>query len=114
MLGAAILVSGCIFYFLRSPARWPVIMGLVFLSVMTQVHSAAEYSRFWDYERGLIWQLSWRTPGFQPGTTLIVSLPEGYHLAEEYEIWGPVTLLFTPAKPCKSPARYQQTGQYWI
>ncbi len=105
MLGVAVLVSGCIFYFLRAPARWPVIMGLVFLAVMTQVHSAAEYARFWDYERGLVWQLSWRTPGFQPGTTLIVSLPEGYHLAEEYEIWGPVNMAFYPAQPM------QVTGQ---
>ena len=105
MLGVAILVSGSIFYFLRGPARWPVILGLVFLAVMTQVHSAAEYSRFWDYERGLIWQLSWRAPGFQPGTTLIVSLPEGYHLAEEYEIWGPVNMAYYPGQPM------QVTGQ---
>ena len=80
-------------------------LGLVFLAVMTQVQSAAYYSRFWDYERGLIWQLSWRAPGFQPGTTLIVSLPEGYHLAEEYEIWGPVNMAYYPGQAM------QVTGQ---
>ena len=100
MLGVAILVSGLIFKFLRTPlARWSVLATLIILAVMTQYHSAAAYSRFWDYERGVIWQLSWRAPGFQPDTTLIVSLPDGSRLAEEYEIWGPINMAYYPGQP---------------
>jgi len=105
MLGVAILISGLAFQFLRSSARWIVLATLIILAVMTQYHSAASYSRFWDYERGIIWQLSWRAPGLQPGTTLIVSLPVGSRLAEEYEIWGPVNMAYYPGQSM------QVTGQ---
>jgi hypothetical protein len=98
MLGVGILISALVFKFLRAPARWSVLAVLIVLAVMTQYHSAASYSRFWDYERGVIWQLSWRAPGLQPGTTLIVSLPEGSRLAEEYEIWGPVNMAYYPGQ----------------
>ena len=98
MLGVGILISALVFKYLRNPARWSVLAILIVLAVMTQYHSAASYSRFWDYERGVIWQLSWRAPGLQPGTTLIVSLPEGSRLAEEYEIWGPVNMAYYPGQ----------------
>lgn len=105
MLGVGVLVTGLVFHFLRGQARWVVLSVLIVLAVMTQYHSAAAYSRFWDYERSVIWQLSWRAPGLEPGTTLIVSLPEGSRLAEEYEIWGPVNMAYFPGQSM------QVTGQ---
>ncbi|HEY3312394.1 MAG TPA: hypothetical protein VGK00_12205 [Anaerolineales bacterium] len=105
MLGVGLLVSGLIFRFLHGKARWTVLAGLLVLAVMTHYHSAAYYARFWDYERNVIWQLSWRAPGLQPGTTLIVSLPEGTRLAEEYEIWGPANMAYFPGQSM------QVTGQ---
>ncbi len=105
MLGVAILISAGIFKFLRGNFRWVVLGFLISFAVMTQIHSAAYYARFWEYERNVIWQLSWRAPGFQPDTTLIVSLPEGDRLAEEYEIWGPVNMAYYPGQPL------QVTGQ---
>ena len=98
MLGVAILISSLAFIYLRGPARWTTLATLIVLAVMTQYHSAAAYSKFWDYERGIIWQLSWRAPGLQPGTTVIVSLPEGSRLAEEYEIWGPINMAYFPGQ----------------
>lgn len=105
MLGVAILITALTFQFLKSPSRWIVLSTLLVLAVMTHYHSAAFYSRFWSYERNIIWQLSWRAPGFEPGTTLIVSLPEGFRLAEEYEIWGPVNIAYYQQQPM------QITGQ---
>lgn len=96
MLGVGILISGFIYFYLRGYFRWGILFGLIFLAVMTHYHSAAVYSRFWEFERNLVWQLSWRAPGLQPETTLIVSMPEGYRLAEEYEIWGPVNIAYFP------------------
>jgi hypothetical protein len=105
MLGVAIIISGLAFKLLRGTARWVALGTFIVLAVMTQYHSAASYSRFWDYQRGVIWQLSWRAPGLQPGTTLIVSLPDGTRLAEEYEIWGPVNMAYYPGQ------RMQISGQ---
>lgn len=99
MLGVGVLVSALVFNYLRGHARWVILSVLILLAVMTQYHSAAAYSRFWDYERNIVWQLSWRAPGIQRGTTLVVSLPEGTRLAEEYEIWGPVNMAYFPGQP---------------
>jgi hypothetical protein len=99
MLGVALLVLGAILYYLRGFARWAVFFTLLFLAVMTHYHSAAYYARFWNLERNSVWQLSWRAPALQPGTTVILSLPEGYRLAEEYEVWGPINMVYAPGQP---------------
>lgn len=98
MLGVALLLTGVIFSYLRGSARWAVFFTLFFLAAMTHFHSAAYYARFWSLERNAIWQLSWRAPALKPGTTVILSLPEGYRLAEEYEVWGPVNLAYSPGQ----------------
>jgi hypothetical protein len=98
MFGVALVVLGAILYYLRGSARWVVLFSLLFLAVMTHYHSAAYYARFWDYERNVVWQLSWRAPALQPGTTVILSLPDGYRLAEEYEVWGPVNMAYYPGQ----------------
>jgi len=98
MLGVALLVIGAILYYLRGSARWTVFFSLLFLAVMTHYHSAAYHARFWNYERNIVWQLAWRAPGLQPGTTVITSLPDGYRLAEEYEVWGPVNMAYYPGQ----------------
>ena len=99
MFGVALLVLGAILYYLRGSARWAVFFSLLFLAVMTQYHSAAYHVRFWNLERNVIWQLSWRAPALKPGTTVILSLPEGYRLAEEYEVWGPLNMAYAPGQP---------------
>ncbi len=99
MFGVALLILGALWVYLRGGARWTVFFTLLFLAVMTHYHSAAYHARFWDYQRNVVWQLSWRAPGFAPDTTLIVSLPEGYRLAEEYEVWGPVNMAYYPGQP---------------
>jgi hypothetical protein len=98
MLGVALLVTGALFYYLRGSGRWTVFFSLLFLAVMTHYHSAAYHARFWNYERNVVWQLAWRAPGLQPGTTIITSLPDGYRLAEEYEVWGPLNMAYSPGQ----------------
>ncbi|MCX6066997.1 MAG: hypothetical protein NT121_14790, partial [Chloroflexi bacterium] len=98
MLGVALLVTGFAFFSLRGSTRWAVLFTLIFLAVMTHYHSAAYYSRFWETERNLVWQLTWRAPALQPGSTVIVSFPDGYRLAEEYEVWGPLNMTYYPGQ----------------
>jgi hypothetical protein len=52
------------------------------------------YRDFWAMERAAWWQLYWRAPQIADGTTVIASLPEAYQLAEEYEAWGPLNLIY--------------------
>ena len=96
-IGAVMLVTGLIFHFFRSDkTRYLLIGFLIVLSVVTHYGNGAYFSRFWEYQRQLWWQLSWRAPDLQPETTIVAALPGGYRLAESYEIWGPANILYDP------------------
>jgi hypothetical protein len=110
MLGVALAVTGAILYYLRGSARWAVFFSLLFLAVMTHYHSAAYHARFWNLERNVVWQLAWRAPALTPGTTVIVSLPDGYRLAEEYEVWGPLNMAYYPGQPMQVSGQVPYDG----
>jgi hypothetical protein len=89
-------MGGIIFYAMKGKMRWALLTFLLVSGVMTQFFSANYYRTFWDVEHGLWWQLSWRAPQIEDGTNLVVSLPGGYALAEEYEVWGPANMVYHP------------------
>ena len=101
ILGVTICIVGFAFGYIRPPARWIFLSALVASGVITQFHSAAYYREFWNQERNIWWQLTWRAPGLQPGTTLIASPPPGYRFLEEYEVWGPLNIIYSPGEPLK-------------
>ncbi len=101
MLGVAFFLCGLAFYAVRLPVRWLLLFSLLASGVMTQYHSAAFYREFWAQQRDMWWQLSWRAPDLQPGTTVIAIPPPGYRLAEEYEVWGPLNMTYNPTAPLK-------------
>lgn len=43
--------------------------------------------------RNFWWQVYWRTPGFQTGTTLAVEYPNAF-IQEDYFVWGPANLIY--------------------
>ena len=100
-LGVALFIGGFAFYALRGRTRWAFLFSLIAVSVITQYHGAVYYRDFWTQERNMWWQLSWRAPDIQPGTTVIAIQPRGYRLAEEYEVWGPLNLIYNPGGPIK-------------
>jgi hypothetical protein len=46
--------------------------------------------------RQLWWQMSWRAPQIERGTTLMVLLPEGYRIREGSTIFGAANLIYYP------------------
>ncbi len=95
VIGVALAGSGIAFAALNGRARWALLSLLIFLGASTQYQSAVYYRDLWNLQKDLWWQLSWRAPGFLPGTTLVASLPQGYQLPEDYEVWGPANLIYT-------------------
>lgn len=95
-LGVALVVAGFAFAFLRPSARSVVLLALIGSGVITQYQAALYYRELWTQQRELWWQLSWRVPAFAPGTTLIAAPPAGYRFLEEYEVWGPLNLVYNP------------------
>ena len=98
---AALFMGGIIFYAVQSRLRWILLSALFVSGVTTQFLSADYYRTFWTLERNAMWQLSWRAPEIEDGTTLVLALPSGYRLAEEYEVWGPVNLVYHPKGPLR-------------
>ena len=68
-------------------------------SIMTQYLNTRSFADFWQAERNLWWQLSWRAPDLKSGTVLLPDLPSQYRLAESYEIWGPANLIYRHRNP---------------
>jgi hypothetical protein len=99
--GVAMLVGGFVFYALRGRLRWVLLCFLIVSGVVTQIFSAVYYRDLWNAERATWWQLYWRAPQIADGTTVIASLPGDFQLAEEYEIWGPLNLLYHFGEPLK-------------
>lgn len=100
-LGVAMFMAGFAFGYIRPPARWVFLVALLISGVITQFHSAVYYRDFWSQTRDIWWQLSWRAPDLQPGTTVIAAPPSGYRFLEEYEVWGPLNIIYNPGGPLK-------------
>ncbi len=98
-LGVAMFMAGFAFGYICPPARWVFLFALMISGVVTQFHSAVYYRDFWTQTRNIWWQLSWRAPDLQPGTTIIAAPPPGYRFLEEYEVWGPLNIIYNPGEP---------------
>jgi hypothetical protein len=99
ILGVALLGGGFVFYALRGNLRWIVLTLLLVSGVATQVLSGLFYRDFWILQRVAWWQIYWRAPGIESGATVITALPQGFQLAEEYEVWGPLNLVYHRGEP---------------
>ncbi|MDD2922862.1 MAG: hypothetical protein PHQ36_11320, partial [Anaerolineales bacterium] len=95
-LGSVLLMGGLIFGALRDKARIAFLLALIAVGAATQFHSAAYYRDFWNSERALWRQLSWRAPALKNGTLLYARLAPGFGFFEDYEIYGPANLIYTP------------------
>jgi hypothetical protein len=94
--GGVLLFGSLVYLFTRGKARRVFLFILVAVGVITQYHSAAEFRDFWKLERQIWWQMSWRAPDLKNNTLLYVRLPSGYAFFEDYEIYGPANLVYTP------------------
>lgn len=100
--GVVLFVAGIVLMFQPIFRRF-ILIALIGFSVSTQILNADDWARFWDQQRETWWQLTWRAPDIRDDTLVMVYLPEGYHLQQDYEIWGPINLIYNP-EPAKTPA----------
>jgi hypothetical protein len=67
---------------------------LVFMSVlrtMPMPHAVEVTENMRDFW----WQVAWRAPNIQPGTTLVANYPVGA-IQEDYFVWGPANFIYYP------------------
>ncbi len=95
--GAVQLITGLTVLALRSrKAQHTLLLALLASGVLVQNLNGAAFGDFWETQRQLWWQITWRIPDLQDGSALIVNMPPHAPFAEDYEVWGPANLIYRP------------------
>ncbi len=96
MLGSAIFLVGLLVWALRTRAQQVIVMGLlVSMAIGSHFQNANTYRRDWLTQKDFFWQLVWRAPGLQPGTTLITHyLPLNYY--SDNSLTAPLNWVYAP------------------
>jgi hypothetical protein len=95
-IGIGLLVVGLIFYTFTTQWRKYVIALLLGLSIITQYNNAVYYRDFWNIQKNLWWQTTWRVPSLKKGTVMMPLLPPNYRFGEDFEIWAPWNRIYRP------------------
>jgi len=77
-------------------AQHILLLTMLASGVLVQNLNGIAFGKFWETEKQLWWQLSWRIPDMQDGSALIIDMPAHAPFAEDYEVWGPANLIYRP------------------
>ncbi|HSG43565.1 MAG TPA: hypothetical protein VLA72_10470, partial [Anaerolineales bacterium] len=93
--GVVMFIVGLVLMF-QYQFRRLILIALIGISVSAQALNADYWAQLWDYQRETWWQLTWRAPDIKDDTMVIAYLPEGFRIQQDYEVWGPVNLIYRP------------------
>jgi hypothetical protein len=102
-IGGVVLFTAGILLMFQPRFRRLILIVLVGISVTTQVLNADHWEQYWEYQREMWWQLTWRAPDIKDDTLVMAYSAGGFNPQQDYEIWGPVNLIYNPS-PAKAPA----------
>ena len=100
--GVVLFVVGIVLM-LQPKFRRLILIALVGISVSTQILNADYWQEYWKIQRGMAWQMTWRAPDIKDDTLVMAYISGGYNPQQDYEIWGPLNLIYNP-NPAKVPA----------
>jgi hypothetical protein len=100
--GVVLFVFGIVLMF-QTNFRRLILIALIGVSVSTQVLNANYWIQYWEYHREAWWQMTWRAPDIKDDTLVIANFPDGYRVQQDYEVWGPLNLIYNP-EPAEAPA----------
>ena len=99
--GVILFVVGMLLMF-QPKFRKRILIALIIISVTTQVLNADYWKLYWESQRSMWWQMTWRAPDIK-GDTLVMAYSSGYNPQQDYELWGPLNLIYNP-DPAQTPA----------
>ncbi len=96
MLGASLLLFGLVQLLTWKSWQTLLLTGLIVgFGAGWHYHVALSIRRDWQTQKDFFWQLAWRAPGLQPGTTVLVSdLPFTY--SNGYALTAPLNWMYAP------------------
>lgn len=95
-IGGVVLFIAGVLLMLQPNFRGLIVIALVSISVATQVLNADSWKPFWEYQRQMWWQLTWRAPDIKDETLVMTYSSTAYNPEQDYEIWGPINLIYRP------------------
>jgi len=100
--GVVLFIAGILLMF-QPNFRSLIPIALVGISVATQILNADYWKPYWEYQRQMWWQLTWRAPDIKHDTLVMTYSTGGYNPQQDYEVWGPINLIYNP-EPAETPA----------
>jgi hypothetical protein len=96
MLGSSLIVAALLGFLDKHPRVQITLLALLIgFSVGKQFQTNATYRRDWDTQRAFFWQMSWRIPSLEPGTTIISNdLP--VTVFSDNSLSGPLNWIYSP------------------
>jgi hypothetical protein len=100
--GAAMVATALIYLLENKHVRTVFISLLVLAATLTHYSNAVQAVQETRNRQDFWWQVSWRVPDIQTGTTLVADYPVGA-IQEDYFVWGPANLIYQPQKQNQIP-----------
>ncbi len=96
MLGSSLIAAALIGYLEKYPkVQITLLAVLIGFSAGKHYQTNSLYRHDWDTQRNFFWQMSWRIPSMQPGTTLLSNdLP--VTLFSDNSLSGPLNWIYSP------------------
>jgi len=96
MTGASILFMGLVGFVIKKQSYRAIIIGVaVGLATGMQFLTAVNYRQDWSIQKDFFWQMVWRMPGIEEGTTLVTpSLPFAY--VTDNSLTAPLNWTYAP------------------
>jgi hypothetical protein len=91
--GVILFITGIVLLLQPKFRIWAVV-ALLGISVSTQVLNAYDWGKYWEYQRQMWWQLTWRAPDIMDDTLVMTYSTDGYNPQQDYEVWGPLNLIY--------------------
>jgi hypothetical protein len=91
--GVILFITGMLLMLQPRFRTW-VVIALLGISVVTQVLNGYDWGRYWEYQRTMWWQLTWRAPDLQDDTLVMTYSTDGYNPQQDYEVWAPLNLIY--------------------
>src|SRR5215208_167441 len=99
--GVALFIAGIVLMF-QPNFRGLIPIALIGISVATQILNADTWKPFWEFQRQMWWQFTWRVPDIKNDTLVMTYSSAGFNPQQDYEIWGPLNLIYNP-EPAEVP-----------
>jgi hypothetical protein len=95
-LGASLLLAGLLEWVVRHRLLNALLLAVLLgLSAGMHVQLANDYRREWNAQKAFFWQLVWRAPAIQPGTTILTAeLPFVYY--SDNSLTAPLNWTYAP------------------